>query len=197
MTRSLLIALVFAGTAPALAGDMLTDGIDAFRGGRYVDAYALLYPVARSGNTEAKYLVGRILDQGLAGETAPDKALQLLIDAARLGHMDAKVLVERTKHCVAEQTCDGTEAVEVWTCDGRQIRMAPRSDFPCDGTQRNQKPVQELIERRKRIDQVVYRHFGDPLPGGQAAGEYRTAEECAVWAAAAGPNEQRRCHQQK
>jgi len=195
MTRNLLIALAFAGPAPTLAGDLLTDGIDAFRGGRYGDAYALLYPVARSGNTEAKYLVGRILDQGLAGETAPDRALQMLIDAARLGHQDAKVLVERTKHCVAQQTCDGTEAIEIWTCDGRQIRLAPLAAVPCDERERNQKPLQELIDRRKRIDRVVYRDFGDPLPGERAAGQYQTAEECAVWAAAAGPDEQRRCHQ--
>jgi len=194
MTRSLFIALAFAGSVPALAGDMATDGIDAFRSGRYADAYALLYPVARSGNVEAKYLVGRMLDQGLAGETAPDKALQMLIDAARLGHKDAKVLVEQTKHCVAERTCEGGEAVEIWTCDRRQIRMAPLSDVGCDRMAGSQQPIQELIDRSKRIDQAVYRHFGDPLPGEQAAGQFETAEECAAWAAAAGPNEQRRCH---
>jgi len=68
----------------------------------------------------------------------------MLIDAAGLGHKDAKVLVERTKHCVAEQkTCDGAEAIEIWTCDGRQIRMAPLSNFACDQAQRNQKSLQE------------------------------------------------------
>ncbi|MBV5275089.1 MAG: hypothetical protein JZU52_16080 [Lamprocystis purpurea] len=186
MTRSLFFALAFAGIVPALSGDMATDGIDAFRSGRYADAYALLYPVARSGNVEAKYLVGRILDQGLAGETAPDKALQMLIDAARLGHKDAKVLVEQTKHCVAEQTCEDGEAVELWTCDRRQIRMAPLSDVGCDRMEGNQPGC--------RVKAHVYRHFGDPLPGGQAAGQFESAEECAAWAAAAGPNEQRRCH---
>jgi TPR repeat protein len=174
---------------------MLSDGIDAFRSGRYADAYALLYPVARSGNADAKYLVGQILDQGLAGETAPDKALQMLIDAARLGQKDAKVLVERTKRCGAEQTCDGGEAVEIWTCGGRRIRMAPLADFACDRGEQNGQPVHTLIDRGKSIDAAVYRNFGDPLPGGHAAGQFGSAQECAAWAAAAGPNERRRCHQ--
>ncbi len=192
MTRSLFVVLAFAGAAPALAGDMVTDGMDAFRSGRYADAYALLYPLAKFGNVEAKYLVGRILDQGLAGETAPDTGLRLLIEAARSGHKGAKVLVEQTKHCVAEQTCDDSEAVEIWTCDRRRIQMAPLSDFACGRTAQNLQSVQELIDQQKRIDQAVYRHFGD-LPGGHAAGEFGSAQECAVWAAAAGPNEQRRC----
>lgn len=192
MTRSLVIVLALACTAPALAGDMHADGIDAFRAGRYADAYALLYPGATSGNAEAKYLVGRILDQGLAGEAAPDKALQMLIGAARLGHKDAKVLIEQTRHCVAEQTCDGADAVEVWTCGSRQIRMAPLSDFACNRTDGNQKRIQEIIDRRKIVD----RYFGDPLPGGRPAGQFGSAEECAAWAAAAGPNEKRRCHQE-
>ena len=49
MTRSLFIAPALAGTTSALADDMVTDGIDAFRSGRYADAYALLYPAATSG----------------------------------------------------------------------------------------------------------------------------------------------------
>jgi TPR repeat protein len=191
MTRNLFIALMLAGSASALAGDMLTDGIDAYQSGRYRDAYALLYPEARSGNAEAKYLVGRILDAGLGGETDPDKALRMLIGAARLGHVDARFLVEQTKGCVAEQTCRDGEALEIWTCGGRKVHMVPPSGVTCNAMVGNQERIGDLIERRKPVD----RYFGDPLPGGKSAGRFGSAAECAAWAAAAPSNEQRRCHQ--
>lgn len=189
--RSLLFVLSFAGAASAAAGDLFTDGTAAFRQGRYADAYALLYPAASSGNAEAKYLVGQMLDQGLAGETNPTKALTMFITAARLGHPEAKVMVERTKRCVMEQRCEGVEAVEVWDCGGRQLRMAPLKGFDCGHAERNRQSVDQIIERRKIVD----RYFGDPMPGGQSAGTFGSAEECALWASAAGPGEERICHQ--
>lgn len=77
--------LVFAMASAAYADD-LEDARRAYGAGEFTEASTLLRPLAREGNVEAQYLLGRLYEQGdgVAKDTA--EAKRLYNQAAAKGH---------------------------------------------------------------------------------------------------------------
>ena len=85
---SLLLGLLIAS-----AGSKKTefeDGLTAARVGDYVRAQNVWLPLARNGNAEAQYRLGRLYENGLGTEQNPIIAVQWYRQAAAHGHASAQ-----------------------------------------------------------------------------------------------------------
>lgn len=88
-----LIALLF-WLQPALAGE-LSQGLSAYRHGRYQEAVAILKPLARHGDPFAQFTLGVMYDDGVGLPRNFGLALQWYKRAAAQGLADAQYMAGR------------------------------------------------------------------------------------------------------
>lgn len=84
-----LTVLAIAMLAPTLAHAGLTEGLDALRARDYARAAKELEPVAKSGNAEAQYRIGRMLEFGAGYPKDVAQAIAWYRKAAAQGHAGA------------------------------------------------------------------------------------------------------------
>ena len=82
-------------TATAAVGGPLEDGVTAYESGAFVEAMALLLPLAEAGEPEAQFMVGQMHDFGLGVVQDDSAALTWYFTAAKLGHGGAQFGVAR------------------------------------------------------------------------------------------------------
>jgi TPR repeat protein len=88
--KGLLLALFLAGasvTGQAASG--ITEAMDTIAKGDYHTGVKLLGPLARQGNPEAQFLLGRAYSHGEGVEPDPSKAVKWLARAAEQMHYKA------------------------------------------------------------------------------------------------------------
>lgn len=85
--RAVVFALAFIA-APALAD--LEEARDLMEANRFEDAYAALWPAARSGNAEAEELIGVMYAMGLGRPRDDQRAFEWYLRSAMKGHAGAQ-----------------------------------------------------------------------------------------------------------
>ena len=83
------IAFALALVASPAAGE-LEGARDLMEEGRFEDAYAALWPAARSGNAEAEELIGVMYAMGLGVERDDQRAFEWYLRSAMKGHPGAQ-----------------------------------------------------------------------------------------------------------
>ena len=73
-----------------MAGADITRGQDLIAQGQFEQAFALLSPMARSGNAQAEELMGVLYALGLGVDTDPARAFEWYLRAAQKGHPGAQ-----------------------------------------------------------------------------------------------------------
>lgn len=87
--RWLGVLVFFCLSISLVLADELGDAKRAYGEGEFADAAALLRPLARDGNAEAQYLLGRMYEQGDGVAKDLDEARKLYERAAQQGHDNA------------------------------------------------------------------------------------------------------------
>lgn len=85
--RTIAVALALLATPVAAELEAARDLMDA---GRFDEAYAALWPAARSGNAEAEELIGVIYAMGLGRPRDDQRAFEWYLRAAMKGHPGAQ-----------------------------------------------------------------------------------------------------------
>ncbi|ABG31896.1 sel1 repeat family protein [Roseobacter denitrificans] len=85
--RTIAFALALLATPVAAELEAARDLMDA---GRFDEAYAALWPAARSGNAEAEELIGVIYAMGLGRPRDDQRAFEWYLRAAMKGHPGAQ-----------------------------------------------------------------------------------------------------------
>ncbi len=85
--RTIAFALALLATPVAAELEAARDLMDA---GRFEEAYAALWPAARSGNAEAEELIGVIYAMGLGRPRDDQRAFEWYLRAAMKGHPGAQ-----------------------------------------------------------------------------------------------------------
>ncbi|MDH5547193.1 MAG: sel1 repeat family protein [Gammaproteobacteria bacterium] len=88
ITRHIAVVLFLLLASPVFA-DELGDAKNAYGAGEFEEAAALLRPLARDGNPEALYLLGRMYEQGDGVGKDEQEARDLYRQAAEKGHNNA------------------------------------------------------------------------------------------------------------
>ncbi len=83
-------------SAAASSAHLLEDGLDAYQGGQFRRALALLEPLARDGNAEAAFTLAMMYSSG-RGVTLDEKQALLWFErAAAVGHRDSEYFLARS-----------------------------------------------------------------------------------------------------
>jgi len=85
------VPILFCLTAAVAMADAMDDGLAALKAERWAEAYRILLPEAKGGNTLAQYNVALLLSKGLGVAQDLPQAAQWYERAAKGGDDDAKV----------------------------------------------------------------------------------------------------------
>jgi TPR repeat protein len=89
--RRITVSILACLIASAAMGDAMDDGLEALKAQRWADAYRILLPEAKGGNSLAQYNLALLLSEGLGVAKDLPQAAQWYERAANSGDLEAKV----------------------------------------------------------------------------------------------------------